>query len=200
MSYSARSGEIQVRNLQATTPATQLRASGALAASSVLRFSFSTTDLGEWQPVISEVFPEGFPIEMHGRASFSGTASGEPSNLTLAGNLRVDDFDTKPMNSSISEPIHWDSLAADIRVSSHNLTLHHAVLQHGDATANLDGSVGLAGWTPVAGSPLNLSLQIHNADAAELTRLAGSRYNLSGTLDGSGTLTGFVGSPKAARR
>ncbi len=196
VSYSARSGEIQVGNLQASTPATQLRASGALAASSALRLSFSTTDLSEWQPVISEVFPDGFPIEMHGRASFSGTASGGPSNPTLAGNLRVDDFDTQPMKGSVSEPVHWDSLAADIRVSSHNLTLHHAVLQHGGATANLDGSVGLERWTPVDGSPLNLSLQIHNADLAELARFTRSGYNLIGTLDGSGTLTGLVGKPQ----
>ena len=197
-SYSARSGEIQVSNLQASTPATQLRGSGALAASSALRFSFSTTDLSEWQPVISEVFPEGFPIEMHGHASFSGTASGALSNVVLAGNLRVDDFDTKPVNNSISEPVHWDSLAADIRVSSHNLTLHHAALQHGDTTANADGSVGLERWAPADSSPLNLSLQIHNADAAELARLAGSHYKLSGTLDGSGTLTGLVGKPQGS--
>ena len=198
--YSARTGEIQIANLQASTPATQLRASGGLTASSVLTISFATTDLAEWQPIVAELFPAGAPFSIHGRAAFDGTASGNPSNLKLAGNLQVEDFDASLASGSHAEPIHWDSLTAGVQASAHNLTVHNAVLKHGVATVTLDGSAGLMGWNLVPGSPLNLRLDIQHADAAEVSALAGYDHAITGTLDASGELSGTVAKPQGQAR
>ena len=194
--YSARNSELRIDNLQAATPATQLRASGALTSSSELRLSFATTDLKEWQPIVSELFPSGLPFSLHGRASFNGSAAGNLPHVTLAGNLQIEDFDTQITNRGHTESVHWDSLAADIRASSQNLTLHHAVLHHGDTTVSLDGSTGLVNWKLAPGSQLGLTLAIQNADAAELMRLAGYDYDVTGTLNASGQLAGTMSKPQ----
>ncbi len=196
LAYSARTGELQVNNLQANTPATQLRASGALTSSSALKISFATTDLGDWQPILSQMFPAGLPLSIHGQASFNGTASGGLPRVTLAGNLQIEDFETQVTNRGHIEPLHWDSLTAEVRASARNLTLHHAVMQHGDATINLDGSVELVDWEPAPGGQVNLSLELQNADAGELARLAGYDYGITGTLNASGVLTGSIAKPQ----
>jgi len=193
--YNARTNELQISNLLASTPGTQLHASGALASSSALRISFTTTDLREWQPVMSEVFPAGAPFSIHGRATFNGTASGTLPQVTLAGNLHVEDFDTTAKGSH-AEPVQWDSFNADVQASARNLTLHNAVLQHRDATLKLDGSAGLMDWKLVPQSRFNLRLDIQNADTAELASLAGFNYKLSGTLDASGDFSGTVAEPQ----
>jgi len=194
--YSARTGEIQIANLQASTPATQLRASGGLTSSSALKFSFATTDLGEWQPIVTELFPARAPFSIHGRAAFNGIASGNPSSVTLTGNLQVEDFEASLGNRGNAEAIHWDSLSTGVYASARNLTLHDAVLKHGDATVTLDGSAGLAGWNLVPGSALNLRLDIQHADAAEVSALAGYDHTITGTLDASGALSGTVAKPQ----
>jgi translocation and assembly module TamB len=194
--YSARTGEIQIANLQASTPATQLRASGGLTASSALKISFATTDLAEWQPIVTELFPAGTPFNIHGRAAFDGTASGNPSNLRLAGNLQVEDFDASLANGIHAEPMHWDSLTAGIQASASKLTLHNAVLKHGDANVTLDGIAGLVGWNLAPASSLNLRLDIQHADAAEVSVLAGYDHAVTGILDASGALSGTVAKPQ----
>jgi translocation and assembly module TamB len=194
--YNARTDELQIANLQASTPGTQLRASGALTSSSALRISFATTDLSEWQPIVDQLFPQGLPFSLHGRAAFTGTASGNLSRVMVAGNLQVEDFDTAAANRTRAEPVHWDSLTAGVQVSVRNLTLRNAVLQHGDATIRLDGTAGLVDWRLVPGSPFNLRLEIHQVDAAELAGLAGRDYNIAGTVDASGELTGTASKPQ----
>src|SRR5207248_1133446 len=72
--YDVRSGNVQLSDLSAATPSTQLNASGALTPS--VKISFSTNDLREWQPVISQLFPAGIPLIVHGRAAFNGNAGG----------------------------------------------------------------------------------------------------------------------------
>jgi translocation and assembly module TamB len=194
--YSARTGEIQISNLQALTPATQLRASGGLTASSTLKFSFATTNLGEWLPAVSELFPAGAPFSIHGRAAFNGTASGNPLHVTLGGNLEVEDFEASLGSGPRTEPVHWDSLTAGVQASAHNLTLHNAVLKHGDATVTLDGSAGMVGWNLVPASPLSFRLNIQHADAAEVSAIAGYDHAITGTLDASGELSGTVAKPQ----
>jgi translocation and assembly module TamB len=142
------------------------------------------------------MFPAGLPLSIHGRASFNGTASGGLPRVMLAGNLQIEDFETQVTNRGHTEPLHWDSLTAEVRASARNLTLHHAVIQHGDATINLDGSVELVDWKPAPGGQVNLSLELQNADAGELARLAGYDYGITGTLNASGVLSGSIAKPQ----
>ena len=196
LTYNMQSGDLQIADLVASTPATQVRASGALSSSAPLRLSFATTDLSEWQPITSELFPAGLPFSIHGRAAFSGTASGNLSSVAFAGNLQVQDFNTSVASGKHAGQVHWDSVTADVQASARNLTLRGAVLRHGDATVKLDGSAGLVDWNLVPASQLRLRLQLQNADAADLALLAGYDYAVVGTLNAEGELSGTITKPQ----
>jgi translocation and assembly module TamB len=198
VAYNGRSRTLQIQELSATTPATQLRGSGALSSAAPLRFSFTTTDLREWQPVIATLFPSGAPFTVRGRVSFNGSAVGDLSNPQISGNLQAQDFNVRvPTKTSSTEPIHWDSLATDLQVASRSLSVRNAVVRNGNTTVKLDGSVGLSGWNLAPDSSLRLHVNAQNADAAQLARLATLPLPVRGQLSGDGDFSGTVSMPEA---
>jgi translocation and assembly module TamB len=201
-SYRARSGEVQIADLSLNTPASQVRASGAMPPSSALRLSFATTDFREWQPVIAELFPSGLPVLVHGRAAFTGTASGKFSNPTLVGNLQLQDFETSlQLNTFAPETqVHWDSLSADVQASSRTLAINNAVLRRGDETVKGDGNATLLSWKLTGDSPFHLHLDIQNMDAGELAALEGYDHNLSGKVSTIVELSGTAAKPEGQAR
>ncbi len=191
--YSLPSGEMALTDFGASTPATQIHASGALSSSSTLKFSFTTTDVGEWQPFTTQLFPGGVPFVIHGRATLNGSASGRPSNAVLAGNLQVEDFDVlRPGSASI----HADSLSTDFQASSRSLSMHSAVLHRGASTVRFEGNAGLVAWKLLPESSFRLRLDVQNADAGDMVHLAGYDYSIAGTLNGRLTLSGTEAWPQ----
>ena len=195
-SLDFRSGDVQLTDLSAATPSTQLNASGALTSS--VKLSFSTNDLREWQPVISQLFPSGLPLVIHGRAAFNGNAAGSSSNIRIAGNLQLRDFDTL-VRTKANEPerqVHWDSLNADVQASPMNLSLRNAVLRREDATVRLNGTAGLDDWEIVPESPLRMRLDVQNANADELSNFIGYDHGISGKLSAGLQLSGTRQNPE----
>ncbi len=92
--------------------------------SSTLHFSVSTSNLEEWRPLVTALGgPANLPFRVDGNATFNGVAGGTFSAPTLAGTLVAEDFEfTLPATSRTPEQqVHWDSLAASIQLSSHDL-------------------------------------------------------------------------------
>ncbi|HEY8669561.1 MAG TPA: translocation/assembly module TamB domain-containing protein, partial [Terriglobales bacterium] len=197
--YSARSGNWEISNLVASTPATQIQAAGTFSSNGSSRFSVSTSDLREWQPITAELFPAGLPFTLHGHASFTGTGSGNGANLTLAGNLKAENFDVSIIRGTpaTSEIVHWDSLNADLQVSSRNLVLRNAVLRHGNATIQAEGNAGLAAWKFAPSSRFRVHLDIKDADAGEIAMLSGYDHAVSGKLAAQFDLSGTRSQPQA---
>ncbi len=194
--YNARSGDLQVNEFSANTPATQVRASGSLRNS--VTIAFASSDLREWQPIIADLFPGGLPVSVHGRASFNGNASGASANPRLAGNLHLQDFDViVPARANAArQNIHWDSLTAELQASPTNVSLHNALLKREDETVRLGGGVGLESWRLTPESALNLHVQFQNADAGELSRFAGYSGQTSGKISGEFQLGGTRAHPE----
>lgn len=89
------SGRLELTELSAQTRATHLTASGVLALrNSNLKLSASTTDMGEFKPLLATLKPGKLPVDVHGSASFTGTASGTLKSPTIAGHLDIRDFDS----------------------------------------------------------------------------------------------------------
>lgn len=194
--YDFRTGNVQLAGLSVATPSTQLSASGALTSS--VKISFSTSDLREWQSVITQLFPSGLPLVVHGHAAFNGNAAGSSSNLRLAGNLQLRDFDTT-VRTKAHEPerkVHWDSLNADVQASPTNLSLRNAYLRREDATVRLNGTAGLDDWAIVPESPLRMRLDVQNANADELSNFIGYDHDVSGKLSAGLQLSGTRQSPE----
>ena len=194
--YDFRSGDMQLSELSATTPGTQLHASGALTSS--VKIALSTSDLQEWQPVIAQLFPAGAPLAVHGRAVFNGTVAGSSPNVRLTGNLQLRDFDAI-VHATAHAPerqVHWDSLSADVQASSTSLSLHNALLRREDATVKINGTAGLIDWSLATESPLRLRIDIQNANADEMGNFAGYDHQFSGKLSAGLQLSGTRRNPE----
>jgi translocation and assembly module TamB len=192
LAYSVRPSLLQIDSFSANTLQTQLGASGVLSNSATaLKFSFSSNEMREWQPVVAQLLTQKIPAEIHGRASFNGTANGALSNLTLAGRLHLQDFDAPLPQGSSSQVLHIDSLDSDLRLSSHNLSVHDGVVHSAASVLRIDGNLGLMNWQIVPGSPVAMRLDLENADAAEVASQMGEgELDATGRLDSHLNITG----------
>jgi translocation and assembly module TamB len=194
--YRSASGELEVAEFTASTRSTQVRASGVLSSASTLKLSVNTTDLSEWQPILTAVgYAGGIPLTLQGRASFNGTATGKVSDLAFAGNLQSQSFNLRvPATSRTPERrVHWDSLVTDIQLSPRAFAARNGTLRHGNTIISFDLSASLHQRRFIDASPFTARLNMRNADAAEFLSLAGYDYPISGTINlylrASGTRT-----------
>jgi len=196
--YNLRSRYLQLTNLSANTPATQAHASGALSSGSTLHVFVDTNNLAEWRPVTAEIFPRGMPFTLNGHATFNGGATGDIFNPLFTGNLQAQDFETAlPMKKHAAQQLHWDSLVADIQLSSRNLAMHNAVLRDGNTTVKLDGGVGLVAWNISPESPIHLRVDAENLDSMQIATLADLPLLLRGELSGDAEFSGTAGKPES---
>jgi translocation and assembly module TamB len=195
-SYGARSGLLRIDDLTANTPASQVRASGGLGLNSPLRFSFVTSDLGEWQPVTAALFPRGMPFAVNGRLAFNGSAAGEFPNIAIGGTLHAEDVETTVHEVKANGGLHWDSINADLQLSPRQLFLRNAMLKEGDSSLRADGVIGLLAWEVGPQSGMHLRVDAQNLDAAQTARLLGLKFAFTGQLNASGDVTGTVAKPE----
>jgi translocation and assembly module TamB len=192
--YRASAEELELTQFDVATRSTQLHANGKLAASSSLQLSAATTDLSELQPrIVALGGPGRLPVDVRGSARFTGAASGKINSATLAGHLQVQDFDALiPATAHTAEQtIHWGSLAADMQVSPHSIAARHVTAVHGDSIARFDASATLTRGEFSPNDAFTVSLDLQNADIAEVQSILGYAYPVSGranlTLQASGT-------------
>jgi translocation and assembly module TamB len=183
--YRGVPGELQVAEFGANTRATQVRASGTLSRSAALKLSVSTTDVGEWQPILTAFGAPGLPLTIHGHAWFNGTATGKLSDATIAGNLQIQDFDSvMPATShTVERHVHWDSLVTDLQLSRHNFAARNGRLHHGETAIRFELSAGLQNGRFTGPSPFTARVNMRHADVAEVLALTGYDYPLTGTLN-----------------
>ena len=186
--------ELEIRDLKAATPATEVRAQGSLSAHSALRFSFRTTDLSEWQAALPGLgYQEQIPVTLQGRAWFEGTATGSISAIQFTGRLESQNFDfVMPTTSRFPQKqIQWDALTADVQLSPSGVAAHNGTLRQGDTTVNFDGTASLSNREFTSSSPFDVRLSVKDADITAMQRLAGCHYPVSGRasflLEANGT-------------
>lgn len=198
--YRGASDSLELTQFNLTTPSSKVAAEGLLAASSRLRFSASTSDLEEWRPLVKALGgPTDLPFRVDGEAAFNGTAAGTFSSPTLAGTLVAEDFEfTVPETSRTPEkPVHWDSLAASIQLSSHELSVRGGSLRRGDTSADFEFIAALDKGQLNENSPFTARVNLHNVDVASTAALAGFDYPISGTATVSFMVSGTRAHPQA---
>jgi len=194
--YQAGVASLQINDLTASTPATQVKTAGLLSKNSALRLAVSSDNLGEWTPLIAAVFLEGVPITVAGHAAFNGTVSGRFDNPSFSGNLQLRDFDTSvPQPNHAAKLVHWDSLSTDLQLSSSNLGLKNAIFRTGDASVRVEGGVQLSSWSTQPGNTIHLSAEIQNGDAAVLETLAGQNEEATGRINAQLLVSGTISKP-----
>ena len=184
--YRSAPGELEVSEFNANTRSSQVRASGTLSTRAAMKLSVSTSDLGEWERVLVAVgYRQRTPIEMRGQASFNGSATGRLTEIDFEGKLQSQDFEVLvPATASTSrKEIRWDYLAAEIELSPHTFAAHNGTLRHRGTTVGFDLEAGLDGRLFTDSSAFTASMQMRDADIAEILAIAGYNYPLSGKMD-----------------
>ena len=191
--YRGVNDALEVSRFSLSTPASRIQAEGTLAASSSLRLSVSTTNLEEWRPLVKALGgPTNLPFRVDGNATFNGVAGGTFSNPTVAGTLFAQDFEfTLPATSRTPEQqVHWDSLAASVHFSWHDLMVRGGSLRRGDTTADFDVTALLQKGQFTEYSPYTARVNLRNVDVASTAALAGFDYPVTGTADVSLRISG----------
>jgi translocation and assembly module TamB len=184
--YRAGSGELQVAEFSASTRATQVRAAGTLSSTAAMNLSITTSDLSEWEPILTAVgYQQRIPIVLRGHASFTGTATGKLSAIDFAGKLQSEDFDLLiPATSRVPEKdVHCDSLAADVQLSPHLFAAHHGRVHHGGTTVAFSLSIGLQEREFIDSSPIAVRLEMRNVEVDEVLALSGYDLPVRGTAN-----------------
>ncbi len=197
--YRAGPGELQLDQLNASTRATQVRASGAFSSSAALKLSVTTTDLSEWQPVFSAAGYGGpVPVTLKGHASFNGTATGKLSEITIAGNLQSQDFETLIPATSLTPErmVTWDALHADVQLSPSVFAVRNGTLSRDPDSLKFDFHVHLFQRQFTDASVFQAHLDTHNADVAGILALLGYAYPVTGTVDAQLQMAGTRADPR----
>ena len=205
--YRGSRDELEMSQFHLTTPSSEITASGNLAATSSLRFAFTSHNLKEWTPLLEAAYmsgsgssnsgPRALPFTVHGWASLTGNASGRLSALSVSGNLEVYDFDTTlpATQRASSRVVHWDALSTAVQYSSNHFAARNGSLIHGHTTAHFDASTALTAGALQESDPFALHFDLRNAEVAELVQLVGVQHPFAGTLNMSATVSGTHANP-----
>jgi len=182
--YRAAPGELELAEFTANTRATHMSASGTLSSRAALRFSVNTTNLEEWQPILAALGSDiRIPVTLEGRADFVGTATGRLTDPTLAGELQIEDFDSRfPATANSPErKVHWDFVKADLVLSQRGISARNGLLHHEDTFVRFDGSASLQEGEFTSNSPFTAHVAMHKVDVGEALAIAGYDYPITGT-------------------
>lgn len=208
MVYRGPQAALDISQLNLATRATRFSAAGVLGLTTArLSVTLNTGDVAELQPVLAAFHGPAIPVEVHGRASFTGSVSGRLAGPTISGHLEISDFDTDFAAGQIAVPpgsgrpaaaprrTHWDSVSADLVYSPSELSFHRGLLRRGAAQARFDLSAGLRDGALEDASPFHGSVNIVGADLQDVQVLAGTTYPITGKLSLNMTLGGTRARP-----
>jgi len=197
--YHGIDDSLELAQFNLSTPESKIVGAGTLASSSKLRLSVSTSNLEEWRPLVQAFRgPSNLPFRIDGNATFNGSAGGTFSSPTVAGTLVAEDFEfTVPATSRTpAKPVHWDSLAASIQFSSHELSIRGGSLRRGETSADFEFTASLQQGKLTETSPYSARVNLHNVDVASTAALAELDYPITGTADLSLQLNGTRAQPQ----
>jgi translocation and assembly module TamB len=182
--YRGASDELELAELNLATRASQINASGKLSSKSSLRFSASTTNLNEWQPIITAFRGPQIPVTLDGRASFNGNAAGKLSNFAIAGHLQASGFETSApgREGEAERQIQWDALNADVNVSPRMISARRGLLVHGSTSIRFDGTAAWENGNFTDSSVFTGRVAVRDADVADLQSLLGTSYPVTGKV------------------
>ncbi len=214
--YYRRPEKFEVSALDLSLRATHLTGSGAVGITKIykqgsLNVAMNTTDVGEWKPVLVAFGEERqIPVELQGRAAFTGNIAGELRKPHITGRLQIENFDSvivrqsqmpsgkyvRPTGSPPLPPpqprrMHWDQFTTNLDYSPSHLALQNATLKHGGAQINFDVTVALRNWNYTENNPGTARIRVQNANIPDVLAAVGYNYPVSGTvsftLDAAGT-------------
>jgi translocation and assembly module TamB len=179
--YAARTQQLALRQSYIKTPQTSINLDGKISELSQLQIRMHTNDLHELETLSANFMKasaNGKPpakFDLYGSATLNATVSGSLNKPQVQGHLVADNLRVKGSS--------WKSLRTDISANPSLVTLTHGELQaipKGHFEFNLQ--TRLKQWAYSPSNPVAIELSAAQLSIADLERLAGQTYPLTGTL------------------
>jgi len=178
--YNNRTKELALTRSYIRTPQTAINLNGTISNHSQLHVTMQASNLHELElivgnfraPVNGQPAP---PLGLYGTASMAVTISGSTANPQIQGEMMADNLRVKGSS--------WKVLRTNIQANP-----SMARLSNGDLEAipqgriTFDVQTRLHKWAYTPSSPIQVSVNAKQMSIADLERLAGEAYPVSGTL------------------
>ena len=167
-------------------PSSRADISGVIGRTLTVRVE--TRDLGDLLPALG-ASTANFPAKLEGgSALFDGSVSGELASPAIQGRVSARKF-------SFSDKT-FDSLTADVTVSSAHVKAENALLTRGALRAQFTAEAALRDWKTEPSSAIFGSASVHGAPLSEAVALLDVKdMEISGALDATAQILGTVANP-----
>src|SRR5207302_2756706 len=176
VSYAQASKQVALANSYLRTPRTAIELNGAISQRSNLQLAARSSDLHELETIANDFRATGAaPLRLYGTAAFNGNVRGSLAAPQVAGQLTAANLQLHGTS--------WRSLRTDISLSPALASVTNGELlpmNHGRIAFAV--SAGLRHWSFTPSSPIQVSLNAAQLNAADLARAAGAQMPVKGTL------------------
>ncbi|MBZ5521708.1 MAG: translocation/assembly module TamB [Acidobacteriia bacterium] len=210
--YHGASQRLDVGRFNLATRGIKLNVSGSLGSNDTqLKVELTASDLHEVRPLLVSAIPGvNIPLEVDGRARFSGAFFGKLRAPSVRGRLEAENLDlilqgaapaAAPQSGKAAanavprspQRFHFDSLATDLNYNSVSLAADNGVLKRGSTQINFSGTAKLIhGRFDEDRSDLSGTVRLQNASAEDLEALAGLNFPVTGSVNASLRLSGTL--------
>jgi translocation and assembly module TamB len=214
-SYDGRREVVNIQHVILLTPQSSTEVSGILGVNvgdplTDLKADMTVRDLGEFDQLLHTLDFEAngkkgaaaVPVVLHGAVIFHGTVMGRAADLDWKGHLQGTGLEVK-LGTELDTLI--DTVVADAEYSyDGGLLVASSTIRRGTALLNLTGSMkprkelsrrGVASYVWDQGTGVSASVQLANANVADLLQIAGQRQKIpvTGTIAVSAKTSGTLG-------
>ena len=195
VAYQGASETVLVDNSYLRSSATQASVSGTLGKNANLDVDINASDLHEFGSLLQSVRAANADKEsalrttdLRGAARFRGQVLGLIQNPRLTGQLSASDLD---VNGS-----HWRALQAGVDLNRSGVILRNVNLESKDqGQVRGTAHVGLWDWSFSRSSPIEVRVTATKLSLPDLELLAGRHDPVTGTLDGTISISGSTDNP-----
>lgn len=191
--YANARKEIALNESYIKTPQTSLTLNGKVSDRSQLQIRMQSTDLHELE-LLAANFSKPTPgqpqqeLGIYGTAIFNGSVRGSVTDPQLTGQLAANNLRVKGSS--------WRVLRSNITASPSLVSLSNGDLESATrGRINFDAQARLNHWAYQPSNPVVVKVSASQLSIAELERLAGKTYPVSGTLSVDVSLHGSQLSP-----
>ncbi|HXZ80659.1 MAG TPA: translocation/assembly module TamB domain-containing protein [Terriglobales bacterium] len=213
------SGQQHFDQAEVSTPGLVVASSGRLGSySENLRVNLNATDLSQLRPFLALLGLGQSPLaDLKGEGSFQGSIGGRLSAPSVSGQIKLSNFSfpvavirgalagalpTTGASTTAGSAgrVHLDSLSADLQYSPTGVIVRNGVLNRSAAQAKFDLSAALTDGRLTDNSHIGGHIIVTNADLANLQRVLGYDYPITGKLSQTVAFSGTRSNPQGSGR
>ena len=178
--YANATKQVALNDSYIKTPQTSLTLNGKVSDRSQLQIRMQSNNLHELE-LMAGNFSKPAPgqpqqeLGLYGTAVFNGSVTGSTANPQIAGQFAANNLQVKGST--------WRVVRTNLSANPSLVSLSHGDLESATrGRINFDAQAGLTHWAYKPANPIVVRVSASQLSLAELERLAGKTYPVSGTL------------------